>query len=136
VTNSGHDNVKIEDEKMKMVDSNVRVSENDVGMVDKEKEKSTRKNQESNPRKRTGPRRQLPPNKTLFLEGLPPDATHSELLSIFQQYQGFDRVRLIESKPGIAFVDFVDAFHSSPALEMLHGSNMRGHTMQVSFAAQ
>jgi len=123
-----------------MMDSTLRGFDEDMAMVDKEK--STRKNQDGHHantgsnRKRTGPRRQLPPNKTLFLEGLPSDTSQQELAMLFQQYQGFERVRLIESKPGIAFVDFVDAFHSSPALEMLHGFNLRGHAMQVSFAAQ
>ena len=49
---------------------------------------------------------QLPPNKILFVQNLP-DTTTAEMLSmLFKQFPGYGEVRLVEGRPGIAFVEF------------------------------
>ncbi|ETO05947.1 hypothetical protein RFI_31449, partial [Reticulomyxa filosa] len=90
--NNGMETMKEMDGDMKMSDTHPGGSDSAMNTTDREKEKGFRKNQEnnnSNTRKRTIPRRQLPPNKTLFLEGLPWDTTHTELVMIFQQFVFF-----------------------------------------------
>ncbi|THG09156.1 hypothetical protein TEA_025466 [Camellia sinensis var. sinensis] len=41
--------------------------------------------------------------------------------ALFQQYPGFREVRMIEAKPGIAFVEFEDDVQSSVAMQALQG---------------
>lgn len=61
------------------------------------------------------------PNNILFIENLPHETTGRMLEMLFEQYPGFKEVRLIEAKPGIAFVDFEDEVQSSMAMQALHG---------------
>lgn len=50
--------------------------------------------------------KQLPPNKTLFLQSLPPDVTEDQLLDIFANFTGFQQVRLVPGRRGLAFIDY------------------------------
>jgi len=61
------------------------------------------------------------PNNILFIENLPYETTGRMLEMLFEQYPGFKEVRLIEAKPGIAFVDFEDEGQSSMAMQALQG---------------
>ncbi|KEH28198.1 putative nucleotide-binding alpha-beta plait domain-containing protein [Medicago truncatula] len=61
------------------------------------------------------------PNNILFIENLPYETTGRMLEMLFEQYPGFKEVRLIEAKPGIAFVDFEDDGQSSMAMQALQG---------------
>lgn len=61
------------------------------------------------------------PNNILFIENLPYETTGRMLEMLFEQYPGFKEVRLIEAKPGIAFVDFEDDVQSSMAMQALQG---------------
>ena len=70
---------------------------------------------------------QLPPNKILFVQNLP-DTTTAEMLSmLFKQFPGYGEVRLVEGRPGIAFVEFendmlVRTYQRSSKLLMDHTS--------------
>ncbi|CBI15863.3 hypothetical protein VitviT2T_008419 [Vitis vinifera] len=61
------------------------------------------------------------PNNILFIQNLPHQTTSMMLQVLFQQYPGFREVRMIEAKPGIAFVEFEDDVQSSMAMEALQG---------------
>ncbi|KAK9168004.1 hypothetical protein Syun_000144 [Stephania yunnanensis] len=61
------------------------------------------------------------PNNILFIENLPHETTSMMLQLLFQQYPGFKEVRMIEAKPGIAFVEFGDDVQSSIAMQALQG---------------
>ncbi|KAF6174079.1 hypothetical protein GIB67_020261 [Kingdonia uniflora] len=61
------------------------------------------------------------PNNILFIQNLPHETTSTMLQMLFQQYPGFKEVRMIDAKPGIAFVEFGDDVQSSIALQALHG---------------
>lgn len=61
------------------------------------------------------------PNSILFIQNLPHDTTSMMLQILFQQYPGFKEVRMIEAKPGIAFVEYEDDVHSSMAMQSLQG---------------
>ncbi|KAB5524509.1 hypothetical protein DKX38_022258 [Salix brachista] len=63
----------------------------------------------------------IPPNNILFIQNLPHEATSMMLQVLFQQYPGFREVRMIEAKPGIAFVEFEDDVQSSMAMQALQG---------------
>ncbi|TVU47370.1 hypothetical protein EJB05_06969 [Eragrostis curvula] len=62
-----------------------------------------------------------PPNNILFIENLPRETTDKMLQLLFQQYPGFREVRMIEAKPGIAFVEFEDDSQSNVAMMALQG---------------
>ncbi|KAG9445458.1 hypothetical protein H6P81_016798 [Aristolochia fimbriata] len=61
------------------------------------------------------------PNNILFIQNLPHETTSLMLQMLFQQYPGFREVRIIEAKPGIAFVEFEDDVQSSVAMQALQG---------------
>ncbi|XP_068634629.1 U2 small nuclear ribonucleoprotein B''-like [Aristolochia californica] len=61
------------------------------------------------------------PNNILFIQNLPHETTSLMLQMLFQQYPGFREVRIIEAKPGIAFVEFEDEVQSSVAMQALQG---------------
>lgn len=44
---------------------------------------------------------------------------------LFNQYPGFREVRMIEAKPGIAFVEFEDDVQSSVAMQALHAQGAK-----------
>ncbi|KAJ4837404.1 U2 small nuclear ribonucleoprotein B'' [Turnera subulata] len=66
-------------------------------------------------------RESVPPNNILFIENLPHETTSDMLQVLFQQYPGFREVRMIEAKPGIAFVEYEDDVQSSLAMTSLQG---------------
>ena len=45
-----------------------------------------------------------PPNKILFVQGLPPTTTEAMLALLFEQFSGYVEARLVPAKPGIAFI--------------------------------
>lgn len=75
------------------------------------------------------------PNNILFIENLPHEATSMMLEMLFQQYPGFREVRMIEAKPGIAFVEFEDDQQSSMAMQALQGFKITPQNpMTITFA--
>src|SRR5689334_8311707 len=75
--------------------------------------------------------KQQPPNKILFVENLPEQATDLMLSMLFQQYAfvyaltkqnrfpGFKEVRMVSGKSGIAFVEFENEIEAGVALNGL-----------------
>ena len=49
-----------------------------------------------------------PPHKILFVQNLPAETTAAMLALLFQQYGGYVETRMVEARPGIAFVEFED----------------------------
>ncbi|KAK1291553.1 U1 small nuclear ribonucleoprotein A [Acorus calamus] len=62
-----------------------------------------------------------PPNNILFIQNLPHDCTPMMLQMLFFRYPGFNEVRMVEAKPGIAFVEFGDEMQSTVAMQGLQG---------------
>lgn len=81
------------------------------------------------------PEAPAPPNSILFVQNLPHDANNLAIQLLFQQFPGFKEVRMIEAKPGIAFVEFGDDMQATTALQALQGFKITPtHPMQVSYA--
>ena len=74
-------------------------------------------------------------NKILVCEGLP-EATRAEMLTLlFKQFPGFGEVRMVEAKPGIAFVEFESELHAGAALAGLNGFKISAqHSLAITFA--
>eukprot|EP00252_Welwitschia_mirabilis_P015194 TRINITY_DN33431_c0_g1_i1.p1 TRINITY_DN33431_c0_g1~~TRINITY_DN33431_c0_g1_i1.p1 ORF type:complete len:241 (-),score=61.36 TRINITY_DN33431_c0_g1_i1:290-1012(-) len=73
------------------------------------------------PGRSNAPEAPAPPNNILFIQNLPHEATSMMLQMLFCQYPGFKEVRLIEQKPGIAFVEYGDEMQATVALHALQG---------------
>ncbi|KAI4301425.1 hypothetical protein L6164_034704 [Bauhinia variegata] len=67
------------------------------------------------------PEAPAPPNNILFIQNLPTETTPMMLQMLFLQYPGFKEVRMVETKPGIAFVEYGDEMQSTVALQALQG---------------
>lgn len=63
------------------------------------------------------------PNRTLFVENLPPEATDTMLAMLFRQYPGFQEVRLIPGR-NVAFVDYQNEYQAGMAMQGLQGFAM------------
>lgn len=91
-------------------------------------------------REDNGAPQQLPPaapNRILFVENLPKQCTEQMLSMLFQQYPGYKEARLVNGKPGIAFVEFEDAAQSAVAKQSLHNFKITpSNNMKVTFARQ
>ncbi|CAD5192888.1 unnamed protein product [Musa acuminata subsp. malaccensis] len=61
------------------------------------------------------------PNNILFIQNLPHETTPMMLQMLFCQYPGFKEVRMVEAKPGIAFVEYGDEMQSTVAMQGLQG---------------
>lgn len=59
------------------------------------------------------------PNNILFVQNLPHETTSMMLQMLFGQYNGFKEVRMVEAKPGIAFVEYKDEIQASVAMQGL-----------------
>ncbi|KAF7818193.1 U1 small nuclear ribonucleoprotein A [Senna tora] len=71
--------------------------------------------------KSMAPEAPAPPNNILFIQNLPTETTPMMLQMLFLQYPGFKEVRMVETKPGIAFVEYGDEMQSTVAMQALQG---------------
>jgi len=75
------------------------------------------------------------PNKILFVEGLPADATLQALTALYTPYTGFVEARIPSGRVGIAFVEFTDEYSASVARQATHHFRFSGNTtIRVSFS--
>ncbi|GLU02602.1 hypothetical protein SLE2022_198470 [Rubroshorea leprosula] len=83
----------------------------------------------------TNAQEQAAPNNILFIQNLPHETTSMMLQLLFAQYPGFKEVRMIEAKPGIAFVEYEDEDESAVAMQALQGFKIAPQfPMAISFA--
>lgn len=62
-----------------------------------------------------------PPNNILFVQNLPHQTSSMMLQMLFGQHQGFKEVRMVEAKPGIAFIEYGDEMQATVAMHSLQG---------------
>jgi U1 small nuclear ribonucleoprotein A len=80
------------------------------------------------------PEAPAPPNSILFVQNLPHETAPMSLQALFSQYLGFKEVRMVEAKPGIAFVEFADEMHSTVAMQALQGFKIQQNQMLITYA--
>ncbi|CAG8041988.1 unnamed protein product [Penicillium salamii] len=80
----------------------------------------------------------LPPNKILFLRELPDDASEEGLSTIFSRFEGFQEVRLVPGRKGIAFVEYEAETGAISAKEATSGMPMgeQGKAIRVTYQRQ
>jgi len=64
------------------------------------------------------------PHRILFAQALPDDCNEQVLKTLFAQYAGFQEVRMVPGKKGIAFIEFQDMMQAGVALQQLSGFNI------------
>uniref|UniRef100_A0A0D3G3E3 Kinesin-like protein n=1 Tax=Oryza barthii TaxID=65489 RepID=A0A0D3G3E3_9ORYZ len=75
------------------------------------------------------------PNNILFVQNLPHETTPMMLQMLFCQYPGFKEVRMVEAKPGIAFVEYGDEGQATAAMNHLQGFKItKDNQMLISYA--
>ncbi|KAG8067223.1 hypothetical protein GUJ93_ZPchr0005g16189 [Zizania palustris] len=75
------------------------------------------------------------PNNILFVQNLPHETTPMMLQMLFCQYPGFKEVRMIEAKPGIAFVEYGDEGQATAAMNHLQAFKItKDNQMLITYA--
>lgn len=96
--------------------------------AEKKKKDESKEGQSLNPK-------QQPPNKILFVENLPEQCTDLMLSMLFQQFQGYKEVRMVQGKTGIAFVEFENETEAGLAMTGLqHFKITPTNLMVISYA--
>eukprot|EP00440_Ansanella_granifera_P008474 gb/GFBE01009181.1/.p1 GENE.gb/GFBE01009181.1/~~gb/GFBE01009181.1/.p1 ORF type:complete len:243 (+),score=80.34 gb/GFBE01009181.1/:1-729(+) len=80
-------------------------------------------NQVAAPAASAAPKGVSEPNRTLFVENLPAEATDTMLSMLFRQYPGFQEVRLIPGR-NVAFADYQNEYQAGMAMQGLQGFAM------------
>ncbi|KAB8073973.1 hypothetical protein BDV29DRAFT_174400 [Aspergillus leporis] len=80
----------------------------------------------------------LPPNKILFLRDLPDTADQESLTAVFGRFEGFQEVRLVPGRKGIAFVEYENESGAISAKEATSGMPMgdNGKPIRVTYQRQ
>ncbi|KAE8146237.1 tubulin folding cofactor D C terminal-domain-containing protein [Aspergillus avenaceus] len=80
----------------------------------------------------------LPPNKILFLRDLPDTADQDSLTAVFGRFEGFQEVRLVPGRKGIAFVEYESESGAISAKEATSGMPMgeSGKPIRVTYQRQ
>ncbi|CAH2057631.1 unnamed protein product [Thlaspi arvense] len=80
------------------------------------------------------PEAPAPPNNILFVQNLPHETTPVMLQEFFGRYVGLKEVRMVEAKPGIAFVEYTDEMQSTVAMHELQGFKIEQNQMLITYA--
>ena len=80
----------------------------------------------------------LPPNKILFLRELPDNYDEAALSAIFGRFEGFQEVRLVPGRKGIAFVEYENESGAISAKEATSGMVLgeNGKPIRVTYQRQ
>ncbi|EEQ98310.1 U1 small nuclear ribonucleoprotein A, putative [Perkinsus marinus ATCC 50983] len=73
------------------------------------------------------------PNKTLFVENLPPRCTPEKLTAVFKSYPGFEGTRVIAERQ-VGFIDFSSEFQATMAKNARGDYTMEGQLVKISYA--
>ena len=77
------------------------------------------------------------PHRILFAQNLPDECNDQMLAALFQQYPGFQEVRMAPGKKGIAFIEFQDVVQAGIALQQLSGFQLSAaDTLQLTYGKQ
>lgn len=80
------------------------------------------------------PEAPVQPNNILFVQNLPRETTTIMLQMLFGNIPGFKEVRMVDAKPGIAFVEYVNEMQSTVAMQSLQHFKIQENAMNISYA--
>lgn len=76
----------------------------------------------------------LPPNKVLLLQNIPQEVNADVLTQIFEAFSGFQEVRMVPGRRGIAFVEYDSDREATVAKNGTTGMSLSGNQIKVTFA--
>jgi U2 small nuclear ribonucleoprotein B'' len=77
------------------------------------------------------------PHRILFAQNLPEECNDQMLAMLFQPYPGYQEVRMVPGKKGIAFIEFEDLIQAGIALQQLNGFKLTSSDMlHLTYAKQ
>uniref|UniRef100_A0A7S1EKN1 RRM domain-containing protein n=2 Tax=Hemiselmis andersenii TaxID=464988 RepID=A0A7S1EKN1_HEMAN len=74
------------------------------------------------------------PHPILFLENVPHSADSEAVAGLFRAFMGYKEVRMVPSRPGLAFVEFENEMQSGVAMQRLQGVDMQGQALKITFS--
>ncbi|KCV69010.1 hypothetical protein H696_04430 [Fonticula alba] len=81
--------------------------------------------------------RNLLPYKILFVQNIPEGVSQDELEKLFKPYHGFVEVRVVPSRPDIAFVEYENEMFSTSAMEKLQNFAITpSHMIKITYSKQ
>lgn len=81
------------------------------------------------------PEAPAPPNNILFIQNLPHQTSSMMLQMLFHQHAGFKEVRMVEAKPGIAFIEYENDVQATHAMQSLQGFKLNPESpMLITYA--
>ncbi|EFJ22998.1 hypothetical protein SELMODRAFT_409510 [Selaginella moellendorffii] len=105
--------------------------------IDEKAEKRKREHHESHsyhyPMRTSVPEIALP-NNILFVQKLPHDTSSAQLQMLFSSIPGFKEVRMVDAKPGIAFVEYAEVDQASVAKSTFHAFRVNESPMHITYA--
>lgn len=78
----------------------------------------------------------LPPNKILFLRGVPDGYGQDELSAIFARFPGYKEVRMVAARKGIAFIEYENEEGAISAKEATSNMTLGDSALKVTFQRQ
>lgn len=77
------------------------------------------------------------PHRILFAQNVPDECNDRMLAMLFQPFPGFQEVRMVPGKKGLAFIEFQDVIQAGIALQQLNGFQLTSNeTLQLTYAKQ
>lgn len=77
------------------------------------------------------------PNKILFVQDMPEAATIQMVQMLFSQFPGFSEVRMVEARPGIAFVEYEADSQATAAMKGLQDFKITPqNAIRITYARQ
>lgn len=77
------------------------------------------------------------PNRILFVQDLPRETNASMVNMLFQQFVGFKEVRMVDARPGIAFVEYETEGQATTAMNGLQDFKITPtNAIKISYAKQ
>jgi hypothetical protein len=74
------------------------------------------------------------PHNILFVQGLPHSVDAAVLRALFAQFPMFREVRMVEARPGIAFVEYDNEGAATAAMAGLQGFKLDGESISITYA--
>ena len=77
------------------------------------------------------------PHRILFAQNLPDECSDQVLTMLFKPYPGFQEVRMVPGKKGIAFIEFQDQITAGMSLQQLNGFKLSAtQVLHLTYAKQ
>lgn len=78
----------------------------------------------------------LPPNKILVLRDVDHALGKQDLAGLFGQFPAFKEVRMVPTRPGVAFVEYLNQDGAIAAKQAIHNTTVGAQNIRVTYQKQ